>query len=212
MIYWRIENNIGYIKLESSNKNALGVEDLSMLITLLDNDVPLCRGVIITGSGYSFCSGLDLSNDLVILIQLLDKVLYLLHNLPIPVVCVLNGHAIGAGFLIMCCADYIVSVKNDRAKFGLPEVSLGISITQIMNVVLTNKLHNSFISNLLLSSKLINFEEFRELGVINNIYETYELMMADISSYLNRDEVSLRAYKDNKQLLRQQLIIKMTNL
>ena len=212
MIYWRVENNIGYIKFETSNKNTLGVEDLSRILTILDNDVPLCRGVIITGSGYSFCAGLDLSNDLVILMQLLDKVLYSLHNLPIPVVCALNGHAIGAGFLIMCCSDYIVSVKNDRAKFGLPEVSLGISITQIMNVVLTNKLHNSIISNLLLSSKLINFDEFRELGVINKICETYEFMQDDIFSFLDRDDVSLRAYKENKQLLRQHLIIQMTNL
>ena len=37
MIHWRVENNIGYIKIESPNKNALGVEDLSRLIKLLES-------------------------------------------------------------------------------------------------------------------------------------------------------------------------------
>ena len=201
MIHWRVENNIGYIKIESPNKNALGVEDLSRLIKLLDNDVHDCRGIIITGSGYSFCSGLDLSEDLNHLLQLLDKVLSLLHNLSMPVVCALNGHAVGAGFLIVCCADYIVSVKNDRAKYGLPELKHGITITDFMFSVLLNKMHKSSVKKMLFSLELVDANELSKLGLLNKVCNTNESLLKESSDYiLKLENHSLEAFIKTKQL------------
>lgn len=201
MIYWRIENSIGYIKIESANKNAVGVDDLSRLIALLENDALVCKGIVISGTDYSFCSGLDLSEDLNSLMQLLDKTLYLLHNLPIPVVCALNGHAIGAGFLIMCCADYVVSLTNDRAKFGLPELLHGITISDLMYSILLNKLHKSSVQKLLFSFELINVNELVKLGLVNKECDTVEMLLKTSSDYILRIEKhNMEAFIKTKKL------------
>ena len=49
-----------------------------------------------------------------------------LPDLEKPVICAVNGYAIGAGFEILLCADFIVAA--DHAAFWLPETSLGATI------------------------------------------------------------------------------------
>lgn len=201
MIHWKIVNSIGYIQIDSPNKNALGLEDLCRIQAILEKEIILCKGVIITGTGYSFCSGLDLSGNIDELINLLDDVLSLLYSLSIPYVCALNGHAIGAGFLMMCCADYIVSVENDKAKFGLPEVSLGIVITKLMYIVLLNKLHKSSIRKLLLSFKLVNLDALCKLGMIDEMCCGNESLLERANNYIFKiDANNFDTYKECKQL------------
>lgn len=178
MINWFIKNNIGFIQINSPNKNALGKDDLYKLKSILVNDIHECKGIIITGSGYSFCSGLNIvDGDWNELTNLLNLILSILFSLPIPVTCILNGHAIGAGFLLMCCADYIVCIKNDKAKFGLPEVNLGIPLTELMLNVIKSKINISTIENMLLQGQLFTLE------ILMKYIETIQLKFSDDEAY-----------------------------
>lgn len=202
MIYWFIKNNIGHIRIDSPCNNAIGKADLYELKSILINEIHKCKGLIITGSRYSFCSGLNLADgNLDGLLNLLNLILTKLFSLSIPVVCILNGHAIGAGFLLMCCADYIVCVKNDKAKFGLPEVNLGISITELMLKVIKSKIDIATIEKILLYGQLFTTE------VLMKYIETIQLRSSSDDAYrISLEYIQnikyLKTYSQMKLMLR----------
>lgn len=114
--------------------NALNIETLNELYAALkeahsDNET---KAVIITGSGEkAFVAGADISEmkDLNVLEArnmaiLAQKVFSYIEEIDKPVIAAVNGYALGGGCeLAMACDIRVASVK---AKFGQPEVNLGI--------------------------------------------------------------------------------------
>lgn len=201
MIHWSKINDIGYITFDSKNKNALSYTDLCSLKDILENDTLTCNGLIITGTNYSFCSGLDLSSDNVsILLPLFENVLSLLNSLPIPVVCALNGHAIGGGLLILCCSDYIIGLKNEKAKYGLPEITLGIPMSKKMLIILFNKLPTSFVEQMLYTGSLYNQETLSKYTHLN-LVESKENLMIESEKIINKI-AKLEVFRRTKFLIR----------
>lgn len=107
-----------------------------------------CRSVIVTGHGEkAFCAGIDVKSVAVRdasagapdagerldpiaagfenLHHHLSSMIRTIHNLPIPVIAAVNGHAIGAGFAIAAACD--LRVVGDNAKFADGFVRRGIS-------------------------------------------------------------------------------------
>lgn len=90
------------------------------------------RCVIITGSGdKAFVAGADIkemdTNDASYGFnmvrrgqQAFDKI----SNLPVPVIAAVNGFALGGGLELAMACDFIIA--STKAKFGLPEVTLGL--------------------------------------------------------------------------------------
>ncbi|MFN5025526.1 MAG: enoyl-CoA hydratase-related protein [Bacteroidota bacterium] len=78
------------------------------------------RVLILTGSGKAFCSGQDLKSIAGSKNRSLSESLYkrynpmirALRNLPIPVICKLNGVAAGAGCSLALASDFIVASEN----------------------------------------------------------------------------------------------------
>jgi enoyl-CoA hydratase len=130
-----LENNILTITINRPDKlNALNKTVMEELNTVLDdvytNDE--IRSVIITGAGQkSFVAGADISEFVDLSVgegkalakkgQLLFK---RIEDSPKPIIAAVNGFALGGGCeLAMACHFRIAS---DNAKFGQPEVNLGI--------------------------------------------------------------------------------------
>ena len=109
-------------------------EDLRQALSFLESRDDL-RGVILTGAGRAFCAGQDLSerkplppgqsHDLGEGIERNYKPLVLrLRALPVPVVCVVNGVAAGAGASVALACDVVFAAKSAKfiqafAKIGL---------------------------------------------------------------------------------------------
>lgn len=109
-------------------------DDLKAALTFLEAQVDL-RGVILTGTGRGFCAGQDLSErkplpdgqkrDLAEGIEKNYRPLVLrLRALPVPVVCMVNGVAAGAGVSVALACDIVMAVKSARfiqafARIGL---------------------------------------------------------------------------------------------
>src|SRR5690606_34254401 len=109
-------------------------EDLRHALSFLEPRADL-RGVILTGAGRALCAGQDLSerktlspgqsHDLGEGIEKNYKPLVLrLRALPVPVVCVVNGVAAGAGASVALACDVVFAVKSAKfiqafAKIGL---------------------------------------------------------------------------------------------
>lgn len=89
------------------------------------------RVLVLTGTGRGFIAGADIGEydgataaEFDAYQRLSRSVFGELASLPQPTVAAVNGYAFGGGFEIALCCDFIVAA--DRARFGLPEVKLGL--------------------------------------------------------------------------------------
>jgi len=128
------ENFLGYIymnrpeALNALNSNVL--KDLEAALDNLSKDQEV-RAIILTGAGNAFVAGADIKE---MMGQTLDQsreytkygqeVFSKIENLGKPVIAAVNGFALGGGCELALACDIIIA--SERAKFGLPEVSLGI--------------------------------------------------------------------------------------
>ena len=112
--------------------NAITLQELKLALEQAENDVQV-RAIIITGSGdKAFVAGADIkefSNFTKVEGTLLAtkgqaSVFDYIENFRKPIIAAVNGFALGGGLeLAMCCH---LRIASNNAKFGLPEVSLGL--------------------------------------------------------------------------------------
>ena len=183
----KIENNDGITILKISapkSLNALNSTILKELGDFVDNIDPAIRVLIITGDGEkSFVAGADISEMAHLNEQegyefgkLGAKVFRTIETLPIPVIAAINGFALGGGCeLAMCCDIRIASVK---AKFGQPEVGLGIIPGFSGTYRLPKLIGQGYAKEMIYTGKIIRADEALRIGLVNSIHEPEELMPA----------------------------------
>lgn len=101
--------------------------------------------VVVVGEGRFFSNGLDLEGlaaDPEDASAVLDDVHRLFGRFlvfPAHTVVALNGHAFAAGAMLTCCADVRV-MRQDRGYWCLPEVDLGLPLSEPMFAAVTARL------------------------------------------------------------------------
>ncbi len=170
MIYWNNNNGIGYLTMDNMKGNMLDVTDLEKIDYIILHELQRCNGLIISGRNRAFCTGLNITDGTAAeSFKLLDKILFNLYTLDIPVAIALTGHAIGAGFLMLCCADYIVASDNLKVKYGLPELRIGLGLDQFMISLLSTQFTNSELKKLIFNSEYVNSLTLYEWGIISDL-------------------------------------------
>jgi enoyl-CoA hydratase/carnithine racemase len=96
-----------------------------------------------------------------------DKALDELAALPRPVVCAVNGHAVGGAFELCLFADHVVSVAG--ARFGFPEINHGILPVARGIDRATRMLGPKNARRLLYTGDLVDAGEARALGIVDEI-------------------------------------------
>ena len=118
---------------EVVDKIAAGVRDASA-----DRD---CRAIVLTGAGAeAFCAGGDLKPDSAAFVQDWSKpsthaadMLRVVRASTVPIVARINGHCLAGGMLLLGMCD--VAVAAATARFGLPEVKVGVFPMQVLAVL-----------------------------------------------------------------------------
>lgn len=96
-----------------------------------------------------------------------------LPDLEKPVICAVNGYAIGAGFEILLCADFIVAA--DHAQFWLPETTLGV-VPDIGSFLLPKMLPKVIANEVLYGGRRLAAEECLRWGLVNEVVPQAQLM------------------------------------
>ena len=159
--------------------NSTILKEIDSFVSGLDNTT---RALIITGDGEkSFVAGADISEMAHLnepqgfeFGRLGAQVFRKIETLPIPVIAAVNGFALGGGCeLAMACDIRIASV---RAKFGQPEVGLGIIPGFSGTHRLPKLIGQGYAKEMIYTGKVIRADEALRIGLVNAIYEPEELM------------------------------------
>jgi enoyl-CoA hydratase len=157
--------------------NALNMGTFSDLKQFFGTDAPKrkdIKGIIITGAGEkAFVAGADISEfqalDAAAAAQLSKRgqdIFLLIERFAKPVIAV-NGFALGGGCeLAMACH---LRIAGERAKFGQPEVNLGIIPGYGGSQRLIQYIGKTKALELLLTADMIGAEEALRLGLVNHV-------------------------------------------
>jgi enoyl-CoA hydratase len=166
-------------KLNALNKAVL--DDLDAVLDEIYKDESI-RSVIITGAGpKAFVAGADISE-----FKGLDKeqskalakrgqdIFFKIENSPKPIIAAVNGFALGGGCeLAMACHFRIAS---DNAKFGQPEVNLGLLPAYGGTQRLTQLIGKGRSVELLIGAGMIDAPTSLQYGLVNYVTTPPELL------------------------------------
>jgi enoyl-CoA hydratase len=164
--------------------NALNRTALADLRTAFEDaqDDPAVRGVIITGAGEkSFIAGADINEVATDTpVQAEEKtqrghaLMDLIENLGKPVVAAVNGFALGGGCeTALACT---LRLASEDAKFGLPEVKLGILPGYGGTQRLPRLVGKGVALQLILSGAMISAQEAYRVGLVNEVIPADQLI------------------------------------
>ncbi|KAB2850385.1 MAG: enoyl-CoA hydratase [Ignavibacterium sp.] len=179
-----VNQNIGLITINRPDKlNALNREtltELKMVLEKLRSDENIFV-VIITGSGEkAFIAGADISeiNKLNMLegkkfAEFGQSVFSLIEKFEKPVIAAVNGFALGGGCeLALSCH---IRYAGENAKFGQPEVNLGIIPGYGGTQRLTRLINSGRAAEMILTGDMIDANEALRIGLVNKVYPQSEL-------------------------------------
>lgn len=159
-------------KLNTLNKNVF--DDLSAVLDEIKNNDEI-KSVIITGAGpKAFVAGADISEfgglnkkDAMALARRGQDVFLRIENSSKPIIAAVNGFALGGGCeLAMSCH---FRVASDNAKFGQPEVNLGLIPGYGGTQRLVQLIGKGKALELLMSAAMIDANEAKQLGLVNYV-------------------------------------------
>ena len=179
------ENGICTITINRPDKlNALNKEVFNDLDKVMDdvNSNAEIRSVIITGAGNkAFVAGADISEFLELtpaqapdLAKRGQDVFDKIENSPKPVVAAVNGFALGGGCELALACHFIYASEN--AKFGQPEVNLGLIPGYGGTQRLTQLVGKGRSMELLMSGKMIAAKEAMQYGIVNEVTTAEDLL------------------------------------
>lgn len=181
LVDYRVSNGVATIELTDPPANTYTHEmmrdlDEAILQARFDESVHV---IVLRGAGEKFfCAGANI--NMLKTVNPTFKYYFCLHanetlnrleHTPKLVIAAMNGHTVGGGLEIAMAADIRIARKG-AGKIGLPEVSLGVLPGTGGTQRLVRLVNKATAIELMTTGDLLTFEQGKEIGVINQIWET----------------------------------------
>ena len=167
-------------KLNALNKDV--IEEIGKVMEDVYSNAEI-KTVILTGSGEkAFVAGADISE-----FTALDEnsgaelarrgqqgVFDKIENCPKPVIAAVNGFALGGGCELAMSCHFRTAAEN--AKFGQPEVNLGLIPGYGGTQRLTQLIGKGKAMELMMTADMIGAEEAKSLGLVNHVFPQADLL------------------------------------
>lgn len=173
-----LENGVLIITINRPDKlnalNAAVFTDLNNVVDEINNTAEI-KSAIITGAGpKAFVAGADISEfgslDKTAAMALAKRgqdIFAKIENSPKPIVAAVNGFALGGGCELAMACHFRVAAEN--AKFGQPEVNLGLIPGYGGTQRLVQLIGKGKAMELLMSAHMIDANEAKQLGLVNYV-------------------------------------------
>lgn len=179
------KNQIFYITINREEKlNALNIQTLTEIKNAILSiyNVNSIRGVIITGKGTkAFAAGADIAEfanfnveEGTRLSEEGHAILRAIDNCPKPVIAAINGFALGGGNELAMSAH--IRVCSEKARFGQPEVNLGITPGYAGTQRLAQLIGKGRALEFLMTGDMIDAQTALQLGLVNYVVPADQLI------------------------------------
>ncbi|MCA9948573.1 MAG: enoyl-CoA hydratase/isomerase family protein [Anaerolineales bacterium] len=204
-ILTREEGRVGVVQL--NRPKALNALNKALMVELMDAmeayDANADIGcMLVTGSAKAFAAGADIKEmanatpvDMLNnpFIDQWDR----LSKISKPVVAAVSGYALGGGCELAMACDMIVA--SESAKFGQPEINLGIIPGAGGTQRMTLAVGKAVALDMILNGRFLSAQEAQQFGLVNRVYpnESYlEDALAFAGEIAERAPVALRLAKE----------------
>jgi enoyl-CoA hydratase/carnithine racemase len=161
-------------------RNAINKSVLAGIESAMRGAAGDTRAIVLTGAGRkAFCAGADLSDGTGTFTLGLDepmtdfgRLARLVRDSGIPLIGRINGDCVAGGMALMSLCDLIVVA--DHARFGLPEVKVGVFPMQVL-VYLRAQIGARLVNEMCLTAELITAARAHEIGIANYVVPFEEL-------------------------------------
>ena len=164
--------------LNALNSTVIG--ELEEVIAALERDLTV-RAMILTGEGRSFVAGADIGEQYPLDLdggrrwgQRGSALFRRIEKLEFPTIAAVNGFALGGGCELAMSCDIILA--SEKAKFGQPEVGLGITPGFSGTQRLPRRVGASKAKELIFSGKMIKADEAKAIGLVNEVFAPEALL------------------------------------
>ena len=163
-------------------KNALTANMWDQLakiaVSVLDN--PKNKALILRGSGENFTAGSDIKEFNSISLEKaeaafihMEKTISTIEHLPIPVIGVINGPAMGAGLELALACD--IRIGSEKAKLGIPVGKLGITLNNKFAKRLVDLIGPSATKDLVFTGRMYKAEDAFNAGMLSYLVAEKDL-------------------------------------
>ena len=178
-----VEDHVALIKLNRPDAmNALNSELLTELQQALieadQNDKVRC--IVITGSEKAFAAGADIKEmsektfvEMFLSDYFADQATTI-NKTRKPIIAAVSGYALGGGCELAMMCDFIIA--SDTAKFGQPEINLGVIAGIGGTQRLTRFVGKSKSMDMHLTGRFMDAEEAERSGLVSRVVPTKKLM------------------------------------
>ena len=161
-------------------RNALTLELLTELCAAVKvaSEQPKQRVLILRGAGAAFCTGLDLkeaadSTKAHATAEMVANTLAAISQTRLVTIAAVHGAAVAGGAGIMSACDFVVAAE--RTKIGYPEVRRGL-VAGLVMTFLRRQVGERNMRELLFSAELIDAARAKEIGLVNRVVPSAEVM------------------------------------
>jgi len=182
-LIYQVDNGVATFRINRpAQRNAISTEALDLFLASLEdarNDDAV-RVVLVTGTGdRAFCAGADLGGGMggggeqgADAFRSYADLIKRLAGFPKPTVARLNGSCMAGGMGIMLACDVVVA--PDTARFGTPEVNVGLFPMMIGALIFRNAPRKRAMEMMLLGERL-GAEEARDMGLVTRVVKPEQL-------------------------------------
>ncbi len=205
LVRLEIADGVGTIRLDRPKMNAINAQLRTELAEVAREagGRDEVRSVVLYGGERIFAAGADIKEmsalsyaEMLAWGTGLQDALKVVGRLPKPVVAAVTGFALGGGFELALAADF--RILGERAKVGLPEITLGVMPGAGGTQRLTRLVGPAKAKDLVFSGRQVSAPEALALGIADEVVpdgQVYEAALARAASYAQGPAVALRSAK-----------------
>jgi enoyl-CoA hydratase len=176
----RLSKEAGVARITLARPARLNVLDAAMIAALMSAADAIEAGgdvrvAILTGEGKAFCAGGDIAawGGLEPLdmwrhwVPAGHRAFDRLARLRVPLIAVLNGHALGGGLELAATADF--RIAEEQARLGMPETGIGMAPGWSGTQRLVRRFGAGVVRRLALSGAIVGAAEAERLGLVDEV-------------------------------------------
>ena len=204
---YKLADGVATMLMDDGKANAFSLDMTTALSTGLDRAKDEAEVVVIQGKPGLFCAGFDLKvingpkEGILEMVTAGAELALKTYMHPQPVIIGCTGHAMAAGALFLCAADYRIGILGEF-KIGLNETSIGLSLPTWGIELARDRLDNRMLNRATLGSELFTPERAAEVGYLDEAVDGVEFSIRLGEKAIEFKKMGQPAYGIVKQRLR----------